>query len=151
MDPAFSHDLEIAMHTQLKTMFATLLLGSALVVSAADEHHPATPPAVPAEASPADQSVQRQAMAEQMQKMQAAHDKVAAAKTPAERQAAMMESMATMQEGMVMMRKHHEASGCMGMGMGMSGAKGGMGMGMMDMMMKMMDQQTDMLKMPMGQ
>lgn len=134
------------MHTQLKLTFAALLLGSALAASAADEQHPATPPAVPAEASPADSSIQRQAMAEHMQKMQAVHDKVAAAKTPAERQAAMEEGMAAMKEGMALMRRHHENSGCMGMGM--SGAKGEMGM--MDMMMKMLDQQADMLKMPMG-
>ncbi|MFZ3183581.1 MAG: hypothetical protein WA173_05515 [Pseudomonas sp.] len=107
-----------------------------------------TPPAV----SPA--------MTEQMQKMQAIHDKVAAAKTPAERQAAMQEGMAAMREGLALMQKEG-GPGCPGpgMGMGMAGSKDGAGMGMgmggmggmggmMNMMMKMMDQQSSMMKAP---
>ncbi|MCY1461653.1 hypothetical protein D9M71_793310 [compost metagenome] len=57
-----------------------------------------------------------------------------------------------MRESMAMMSKQHDASGCMGMGMGsqmgMSGAKDGMGKEMMEMMMKMMDQQSSMMDMP---
>ena len=90
-----------------------------------------------------------------MQKMQAAHDQAAAAKTPAERQAAMQEGMKTMKDSLTMMSKQQGAAGCTGMemgsGMGMSGSKDGMGMGkgMMEMMMKMMDQQSSMMDMPM--
>lgn len=63
----------------------------------------------------------------------------------------MQEGMKTMKESMAMMSKQHDAAGCMGMGsgMGMSGAKDGMGKGMMGMMMKMMDQQSSMMDMPM--
>jgi hypothetical protein len=83
---------------------------------------------------------------------QATHDKAAAAKTPAERQAAMQEGMKTMKDSLAMMNKQQGAAGCMGPGMGMSGSKDGMGMGkgMMDMMMKMMDQQSSMTDMPMS-
>lgn len=81
-------------------------------------------------------------MAEQMKKMQAAHDKIAAAKTPAERRAAMQESMKTMKDGMAMMNANCND-------MGMPGNKDRMGM--MNMMMNMMDQQSNMMKMPMNQ
>jgi hypothetical protein len=80
--------------------------------------------------------------------MQAAHEKMIAAKTPAERQAAMQEGMATMKDSMGMMHNH-----CQGMGMGMGkGMSGGMAHSdqMMDMMMKMMDQQSNMMKKPMS-
>ncbi|MNG35664.1 hypothetical protein D3C84_1224620 [compost metagenome] len=76
-------------------------------------------------------------MTEQMQKMQDAHDKAAAAKTPEERQAAMQESMKTMKDSMAMMHKNCH-------GMDMTGNKDGMGM------MNMMDQQSSMMKMPMS-
>jgi hypothetical protein len=87
-------------------------------------------------------------MSEQMKKMQAAHDKMIAAKTPAERRAAMQEAMATMRTSLGML---HDNCRGMGMGMGMSGGKGSSDTTMMDMMMKMMDQQSRMMKMPMGQ
>jgi hypothetical protein len=85
-------------------------------------------------------------MAEQMQKMQAARDKMAAAKTPAERQAAMEEGMHTMKGSMAMMLDMSTGNGCKNMGM--SGTENG-GTQMMDMMMKMMDQQSSMMSMPM--
>ena len=87
--------------------------------------------------------MQNNVMTEQMQKMQAAHDKAAAAKTPAERHAAMQESMKTMKDSMAVMHKNCH-------GMGIDGKKDGMEMGMMNMMMKMMDQQSSMKKMPMS-
>lgn len=85
-------------------------------------------------------------MSGQLEKMQVAHDKIAAAKTPSERQAAMQEGMAAMKDGMGMLQKN-----CKDMGMDMSGGKDGADMQMMDMMMKMMDQQSHMMKMPMSQ
>ena len=139
------------MQTQLKLVLAAILASSLSMANAEDEHHPADAPASTTTASAPSESAMNNAMSEQMQKMQAAHDKAAAAKTPDERQAALQEGMKTMKESMAMMSKQHDAAGCMGMGsgMGMSGAKDGMGKGMMGMMMKMMDQQSSMMDMPM--
>jgi hypothetical protein len=81
-----------------------------------------------------------------MEKMQEAHKKMIAAKTPAERQASMQEGMATMKDGMGMMHSHCQG---MGMGKGMSGGKDRSDQ-MMGMMMKMMDEQSSMMKMPMS-
>ena len=134
------------MHATLKFILATLLVSSPLIASAVDEHHPEGQTA-PAKTSEAATPMQNNVMTEQMQKMQAAHDKAAAAKTPAERHAAMQESMKTMKDSMAMMHKNCH-------GMGMAGNKDGMEMGMMNMMMnmmmKMMDQQSSMMKMPMS-
>ena len=135
------------MHATLKFILATLLVSSPLIASAVDEHHPEGQTA-PAKTSEAATPMQNNVMTEQMQKMQAAHDKAAAAKTPAERHAAMQESMKTMKDSMAMMHKN-----CHGKGMGMDGNKDGMEMGMMNMMnmmMKMMDQQSSMMNMPMS-
>ena len=130
------------MHTTLKFILAALLVSSPLIVSAVDEHHPEGQTA-PAKTSEAATPMQNNVMTEQMQKMQAAHDKAAAAKTPAERHAAMQESMKTMKDSMAMMHKNCH-------GMGMAGNSDGMESGMMNMMMKMMDQQSSMMKMPMS-
>lgn len=138
------------MHIYVKSLVAALLISSPLLVLATDEHHPETAPAAPTTESTQTTPMQDQAMSEQMQKMQAAHDKMIAAKTPAERQAAMQEAMTTMKNSMGMMHDHCTGMG-MGMGKGMSGSKDGSGTAMMDMMMKMMDQQSSMMKMPMGQ
>jgi hypothetical protein len=130
------------MNISLKLILAALLMSSPFVASAVDEHHPEGQTA-PALTSAAATSMQNNVMTEQMQKMQAAHDKAAAAKTPAERHAAMQESMKTMKDSMALMHKN-----CHGMGMG--GNKDGTEMGMMNMMMKMMDQQSSMMNMPMS-
>jgi hypothetical protein len=142
-----SQHLEYAMQTQWKWVLAAILAGSALTASANDEHHPAEAPAGATTASTPDDTAagdpaMSQMMVEQMQKMQAAHDKAAAAKTPAERQAAMQEGMQAMKEGMAVLSKQQGSAGCMGM----SGPSGGMGM--MEMMMKMMDQQSSMMGVP---
>ncbi|CAI8889603.1 MULTISPECIES: hypothetical protein [Pseudomonas] len=138
------------MQTQMKLVLAAIMASSLSMANAEDEHHPADAPASTTTASAPSESAMNNAMSEQMQKMQAAHDKAAAAKTPDERQAALQEGMKTMKESMAMMSKQHDAAGCMGMGsnMGMSGSKDGMGKGMMGMMMKMMDQQSSMIDMP---
>lgn len=86
------------MQTQLKLVLAAILASSVFMASAEDEHHPADAP----DSAPSE-SAMNKAMSEQMQKMQAAHDKAAAAKTPAERQAAM-------QEGMKMMNKSWQSN-----------------------------------------
>lgn len=139
------------MQTQMKLAIAAMLASSVFMANAEDEHHPADAPASATAASTLSEPAMNKAMSEQLQKMQAAHDKAAAAKTPEERQAAMQEGMKTMKESMAMMSKQHDAAGCMGMGsgMGMSASKDGMGKGMMGMMMKMMDQQSSMMDMPM--
>ena len=138
------------MHAYIKSL-AALIVCSPLMALAVDEHHPDQPPAAPmATTTTPAMPMQDKAMSEQMQKMQAAHDKMIAAKTPAERQAAMQEAMTTMKNSMGMMHEHCPGMG-MGMGKGMSGGKDGQGTAMMDMMMRMMDQQSSMMKMPMGQ
>lgn len=131
------------MNTYAKSLITALLISAPLIVSAADDPAPEKAPAAPAQASGHSMPMHAQGMNDQIRKMQAAHDKIAAATTPAERQLAMQEGMAVMSEGMAMMRMN-----CQGMGMG---GKGDAGMGMMDMMMKMMNQQSHMMKMPMGQ
>lgn len=130
------------MHTHFKALVAALLIGSPLVALAVDDH-PDTPPTAPTTATA---NTQDKAMSEQMEKMQAAHEKMIAAKTPAERQAAMQEGMATMKDSLGMMHNHCQG---MGMGKGMSGGKDRSEQ-MMGMMMKMMEQQSNMMKMPMN-
>jgi len=127
------------MHASLKIILATLLISSPLIASAADEHHPEQGQTAPGQTSETATPMPNNVMTEQMQKMQAAHDKAAAAKTPAERHAAMQESMKTMKDSMAMMHKNCH-------GMGMDGNKDGMEMGMMNMM----DQQSSMMNMPMS-
>lgn len=132
------------MHKHFTSLVAALLISSPLIALAADEPPANTSPTASATATPQDK-----ALSEQMQKMQAAHDKMAAAKTPAERQIAMQEGMDAMRGGMGMMHGHCQGMG-MGMGKGMAGGQDRSNQ-MMDMMMKMMDQQSSMMKMPMGQ
>ncbi|NUT88415.1 hypothetical protein HNO91_18420 [Pseudomonas corrugata] len=128
------------MHASLKLILATLLVSSPLMASAVEQT-----PTAPTQTSEATEATRNNVMTEHMQKMQAAYDKAAAAKTPAERRAAMQESMKTMKDSMAMLHEN-----CNGMGMGKAGNQDGMGRGMMNMMMKMMDQQSSMMKMPMG-
>ena len=143
------------MHTSVKPLLSAALLASSLSACAVNEHHPL---GSPAQAPVAAKPMHSQAMQEQMRKMQAAHDKLAAAKTPAERQVAMQESLQTMKASMTMMHSQ-PGGGCMGMmgsgsgmgaGMAMPGAMhcADMGMPVMDMMMKMLDQHAAMLAQP---
>jgi hypothetical protein len=127
--------LEIAMHITIKSLVAALLIGSPLLAVAVDEHHPEQ---APAKAESTSAPPQEQAMAEQMQKMQAIHDRLAAAKTPEERQAAMHDGMQAMREGLGMMQNGCAEKG-MGQHMKMMDSK------MMNMMMQMMDQQAGMM------
>lgn len=133
------------MQTHSKFVVAALLAGSACIASAEDAHHPVDAPGDSTQSTAPAATAITKAMSDQMQKMQAAHDKAAAAKTPAERQAAMQEGMKAMKDSMAMMSKEHRAMGCMGM----SGAKEGGGNEMMDMMIQMMEQQSSMMEMPM--
>ncbi len=105
-------------------------------VFADDAHHPEkAAEAGVAPAQPAAQQVRK--MQDNVKKMQAQLDRVAKAKTDAERQTAMAEHMATMQENMGMARAMQAGmmgcpmteGGMMGKGgMGMMGKGGGMGM-----------------------
>lgn len=92
------------MHIYVKSLVAALLISSPLPVLATDEHHPETAPAAPTNDATQTTPMQDKTMSEQMQRMQAAHDKMIAAKTPAERQAAMQEAMTTMKNSMGMMQ-----------------------------------------------
>jgi hypothetical protein len=121
------------------------------MAQAADEHkdhHPAgsTPPTaapnnVPAQPIGTEKMAGMTMMDEHMKVMQAMHEKMAAAKTPEERQALMAEHMKLMQDGMSMMKQ-------MGCGMqGMGDMQGGKDMPphmedhqqMMEKCMEMMD------------
>ena len=81
----------------------------------------------------------------QLKAMHEMHEKMAAAKTPEERQALMAEHMKAMQDGMAMMREMHEDGGSRSGG----GMDGGMSMGSktmekrMDMMEEMMQMMMD--------
>lgn len=107
-----------------KTLIGMCVAAASLgaMAQAADEHkdhHPAvsTPPAaaqktVPADPMGAGQMAGMSKMDEHMKAMQAMHEKMAAAKTPEERQALMAEHMKLMQDCMSMMKQ---------MGCGMQG------------------------------
>lgn len=84
-------------------------------------------------------------MEARMKAMQAMHQKMVDAKTPAERQALMADHMKAMQDGMAMMKEMQAGSGPVAMGgmacmSGMAGAGKGMpaDTAMMEMMMQMM-------------
>jgi hypothetical protein len=81
--------------TILATTVAVALSLSACTTAMCNQHHAAQHP--PAAAVPADRAD------EQMKAMQEMHQKMAAAKTPGERQALMAEHMKAMQGGMSMM------------------------------------------------
>ncbi|MBD8051293.1 hypothetical protein [Limnohabitans radicicola] len=142
-------------HTLVGICVASLSLG--VMAQTADEHkahHPAgsTSPAsanMKAAAKPtgAGPMAAMAKMDEHMKAMQAMHEKMLAAKTPAERQALMDEHMKLMQDGMGMMQQ-------MGAGMqGMGGMQGGKGMPanmaerqqMMEKRMQMMESTMQMM------
>ena len=118
--------------TRAINLAATLGILAAIAVPAFGAD-PAPAQAPPAATQPSDQADMSAAMSS-MQRMKAMHEKMMAAKTPAERQALMSEHMNAMQEGMQTMQHMR----------GMGGGKGGMGkrtqmrMDMMTMMMQMM-------------
>lgn len=79
------------MNTHSKSLIAALLICPPLIVLATEEPAPQQLPGAPAQADSPSMSMHDQAMADQIRNMQAAHDKIAAARTPAERQVAMRE------------------------------------------------------------
>ena len=119
-------------HAMLVAALTTL--GLTAVVWAADmpahehehEHVSSSSQSAPADA----------ATAAAMQRMQAMHEKMVAAKTPAERQALMKEHMQVMQESMKAMQQ-------MGHGHGQSGMSESMMQQRMDMMTMMMQMMMD--------
>ncbi|WP_159880780.1 hypothetical protein [Aquitalea sp.] len=160
------------MKTQWKTVIALAIVAATFGAQANEAHHQdasaavvnkkAAKPAV--KKTPASKVMpSNKEMEMQMEKMNAVHAKMAAAKTPEERQAAMQEGMAVMKDSMGMMKQMHMEhcqDGMSNAGM-MKGMKPGDGMPMksmmqgdvrmMDMMMQMLDQQSSMMKMPMAQ
>ncbi len=140
------------MRRSLRLLVAALLASSALTVSVSGTALPSANPPTVNSTGAAPTALAAPAVNTQLEKMQAAHAKLAAAKTAAERrlamQEAMQEAMQVRQDSMHMLPGQTTENGCMAdMGMGMGHAQGS-GMGML---MKMLDQQSSMLKMPMGQ
>jgi hypothetical protein len=111
------------MHRGIKTLLILAALPFAAVGAepATHDHEHATPPPA-AQAAPPEKA---------MQDMRAMHEKMMAAKTPAERQALMAEHMKAMQQGMMSMKRMGDDSCKDAAGMKMR-------MNMMDMMMQMM-------------
>jgi hypothetical protein len=120
--------------TLLAATLAVALSLSACTTAMRHQHHAAHHP--PAAAAPADRADA------QMKAMQEMHQKMAAAKTPEERQALMAEHMKTMQGGMSMMCEM--GAGGTGMGMGMAS-----GAGSNDMMQRCMDMRNMTMQMMM--
>lgn len=160
------------MQTQWKTVIALVMAAATFGAQANEAHHQdasaavvtkkaAKPTAKKVAASKVTPSNKQMDM--QMEKMNAVHAKMAAAKTPEERQAAMQEGMAVMRDSMGMMKQMHmeRCQGGMSNMRMMKDMKPGDDMPMksmmqgdmrmMDMMMQMLDQQSSMMKMPMAQ
>jgi hypothetical protein len=126
-------------------MRSILIVASALALSMAASaqspqdhaaHHPdaASVPQARAKVAPAGSAASSPGQIDaQMKSMREMHDKLMAAKTPAERQALMAEHMKVMQDGMAMMGR-------------MKGGKPGHGMSMHH---EMMDKRMDMMEMMM--
>lgn len=125
------------------------------------DHHPADAAASAVTAAPAPTTAQPSpgrpmgvgdmaAMDRQMQAMQAMHEKVAAARTPQERQALMAEHMKTMQDGMRMMEsmQGQMASGKPSAGMANMPCDPQMMDKRMSMMESMMQMMMDRMSMP---
>lgn len=136
------------MHLPLATGLITALLVSGCAVAQAPDapqdhsaHHPAG--IAPAAPTPAPGST-ADAFNRQMKAMQEMHQKMQAARSPAERAALMDEHMKTMQSGMAMMGQMRGAGAATGMGAAGMGSMMDMHtqmerrMAMMEQMMKMM-------------
>ena len=131
---------------------AAVSLGAIAQDAAEDHsaHHPANTPAASATEMPAAGKMDKGQMAgmdQHMKAMQVMHEKMAAAKTPAERQALMVEHMKLMQDGMAMMKSMVAMQGGNGMDAYM-GARQQMREKRMDMMESMMQMMMD--RMPSG-
>jgi hypothetical protein len=96
--------------------------------------------------APSGNKVDRAAAGDVMQQMQAMHEKMMAAKTPAERQALMADHMKAMQQGMTMMQQMTSQSGKGPMPSQMMSMR----MDMMTMMMQMMMDRQQVGGMSMG-
>lgn len=141
----------------------TILLPAPLMAAENHDHthgQASTPAAAPAPATPAAPAEIDARYQTQMQLMRELHEKMMAARTPAERQKLMSENMKLMQGGMAMMKDMQSRSGS---GMGMMGKEGmdpSNQNGMMDMrkcmdmhnaMMKRMDMMEMMMQLQMDQ
>lgn len=123
------------MNTWMKTLLSVVMLSAAMAAEAAsagsapaakdDPHHPQTAPS---------RKVAPEVNA-QLQRMRQMHDRMIAAKTPAERRALMAEYRQVMGEGMTMMQRRYGKPAAGGKAGGMM--DGGM-MDMMGMIMTMM-------------
>lgn len=143
------------MKRTLTTLAAALLL--AAPAYAVDEHHPEGQNATAAQSE--QQAVER--MQDNAARMQAQLDRIAKAKTPAERQTLLMEHMQTMRENMMLGQQMAAGGmacpmmGMMGGGMGMMGAGGSAGdattmMNRMQQMERRMDMMQMMMERQMG-
>ena len=113
---------------RITTSAIAVTLAFSTAVFADDAHHPGK--AAEAKVAPAQSAAQQvRKMQDNVRKMQAQLDRIAKARTDAERQAAMAEHMQTMQENMGMARGMQAGmTGCPMMESAMMGKGGGMGM-----------------------
>jgi hypothetical protein len=140
------HPQEIDMRSILAFVIVAALSAGALAQSDKEHaaHHPAGAASSTADSSKAPTTAQ---MDMQMKAMQAMHERMAAARTPEERQALMSEHLKAMQDGMAMMGRMHGGGGAtsgagMGGGTSMSPEMMGRRMDMMETMMRMMMDQA---------
>ncbi len=130
--------------TLLAPLLAGLMLGACAQTPAEHEqHHPGSPP-VAASSGPA-AAPNPQGMERQMQAMQAMQARMAAAQTPAERQALMAEHGKVMQDSMAMMRGMGGMQGMGGMGSAGAAPEMGQRLQMMEKRMEMMQSMMQMM------
>ena len=131
------------------------IVGAALVTLstfAQDNHQAHHPAGASPTAAETPRAPTTEGMDAQLKSMQAMHERMVAAKTPAQRKALMAEHMQTMREGMGMMQKMGQSGGMGGMS-GMGAPKGGKAMAcdmheshrMMGMRMEMMESMMQMM------
>lgn len=128
-------------HMTFIVVAITATFGFTAPAFAVDEHHPenvAAPPKAPDQSS----QVTVKEMQENVKKMRAQLDRVANAKTDAEKQKVLAEHMHTMQDNM---KKARSIEGSMGMGCPMMG-KGMMEDGVPAERMQMMERRMDMME-----
>ena len=137
----------IAHALSLAAVMSFLSAAAPPLLAAEPTEHDHTHAAAPSSAQP-----DSAATTQTMQNMQAMHEKMMAAKTPAERQALMADHMKAMQEGMTMMQQMCPCTqaGKATTSGAMSSKMMQMRMNMMTMMMQMMMDRQQMGGMPMG-
>jgi len=115
-----------------KTLIALLAMAAVLAAGTTSAQEAKAPAQTPKASQPAmgmDTKTQMGRMDEQITRMQTLHDRLASARTPAERQKVMEDERVTLQEGMGMMSQMMQGGGMMGGGGTGGGMMGGGGTG----------------------